>query len=139
MAFSLQIYMRSKSKSVLLLSTHTSEHLLFTSSLHDFSHHLSPPPVAVLVFRDEEDGVLVAKETVMEKRKVQEAVSEWQAEKRRRVEDGEEEVGGDADDEDVQDVQVCYDMLPIASFLLLMTRHDGCVLCFRFKQIRSCL
>ena len=42
----------------------------------------------------------------MEKRKVQEAVSEWQAEKRRRLEDGEEEAGGDADDEDVQDVQV---------------------------------
>lgn len=47
-----------------------------------------------------------------EKRKVQEAVLEWQAEKRRRVEDGEEEEGG-ADDEDVQDVQVqlvCYSM-----------------------------
>ncbi|CAM9430475.1 unnamed protein product [Pylaiella littoralis] len=55
-------------------------------------------------YRDEEDGVLVAKEAVTEKRKVQEAVLEWQAEKRRRVEDGEEEEGG-ADDEDVQDVQ----------------------------------
>lgn len=42
----------------------------------------------------------------MEKRKVQEAVSEWQAEKRRRVEDGEEGAEGDANDEDVQDVQV---------------------------------
>lgn len=62
----------------------------------------------ILPVRDEEDGVLVAKEAVMEKRKVQEAVSAWQAEKRRRVEDGEEEEGGEggADDEDVQDVQV---------------------------------
>lgn len=56
--------------------------------------------------RDEEDGILVAKEAVMEKRKVEEAVSDWQAEKRRRIEDGEEGVGGDGDDEDVQDVQV---------------------------------
>lgn len=56
-------------------------------------------------YRDEEDGILVAKEAAMEKRKVQEAVSAWQAEKRRRVEDGEKEEGG-ADDEDVQDVQV---------------------------------
>lgn len=58
--------------------------------------------------RDEEDGVLVAKEGEMEKRKVQEAVAEWQAEKRRRVEDGEEEADGDDDDEDVQDVQVRF-------------------------------
>lgn len=58
------------------------------------------------VRRDEEDGILVAKEAAMEKRKVQQAVAEWQAEKRRRVEDGEEGVGGDANEEDVQDVQV---------------------------------
>lgn len=56
----------------------------------------------------------------MEKRKVQEAVAEWQAEKRRRMEDGEEEVGGDADDEDVQDVQVRVCFGSMLSFLSLM-------------------
>lgn len=55
--------------------------------------------------RDEEDGILVAKEAVAEKRKVEEAVAKWKAEKRRREEDGEEQPG-EADDEDVQDVQV---------------------------------
>lgn len=54
--------------------------------------------------RDEEDGILVSKEAAMEKRKVQEAVMEWQDLKRRRMEDGADE--GDVDDEDVQDVQV---------------------------------
>lgn len=52
----------------------------------------------------------------MEKRKVQEAVAEWQAEKRRRVEDGEEEAG-EADDDDVEDVQVClhdYTFTPLS-------------------------
>lgn len=58
------------------------------------------------VRRDEEDGILVAKEAIMEKRKVQQAVGEWEAKKRQRVEDGEEGVEGDADEEDVQDVQV---------------------------------
>lgn len=57
----------------------------------------------------------------MEKRKVQSAVSEWQAEKRRRLEDGEEEVGGDADDEDVQDVQVRVEHPP----LRLVVRQQG--------------
>lgn len=47
----------------------------------------------------------MAKEAVVEKRKVEEAVAEWQAAKRRREEDGEEEPEN-ADDEDVQDVQV---------------------------------
>ncbi len=59
----------------------------------------------------------------MEKRKVQEAVAEWQAEKRRRVEDGEEEeVGGDADDEDVQDVQVrvCFPKHVVSPVLIEM-------------------
>lgn len=82
------------------------------------------------LFRDEEDGVLVAKEAVMEKRKVQSAVSEWQAEKRRRLEDGEEEVGGDADDEDVQDVQVRVEHPPwcvglMVAFCLLVVRQKG--------------
>lgn len=55
--------------------------------------------------RDEEDGVLVEKESTMEKEKVQEAMVAWRARKRQREEDGEGEVE-DAD-EDVQDVQVC--------------------------------
>lgn len=41
----------------------------------------------------------------MEKRKVQEAVTEWLDLKRRRMEDGADEGEGDVDDEDVQDVQ----------------------------------
>lgn len=41
----------------------------------------------------------------MEKQKIQEAVAEWRAEKRRRDED----VDQDGDDEDVQDVQVRSD------------------------------
>lgn len=57
--------------------------------------------------------MLVAKEGEMEKRKVQEAVAEWQAEKRRRVEDGEEADGEEDDDEDVQDVQVRFFFLRI--------------------------
>lgn len=56
--------------------------------------------------RDEEDGILVSKEAAMEKRKVQEAVTEWHDLKRRRMEDGADEGEGDVDDEDVQDVQV---------------------------------
>lgn len=85
------------------------------------------------LFRDEEDGVLVAKEGEMEKRKVQEAAAEWQAEKRRRVEDG-EEVDGDGDDEDVQDVQVCVFVLVFrrlfaaylhTSFPLSLPGHAG--------------
>lgn len=47
----------------------------------------------------------MAKEAFAEKRKVEEAVAEWKAEKRRREEDGEEQPE-EADDEDVQDVQV---------------------------------
>ncbi|CAM9438833.1 unnamed protein product [Discosporangium mesarthrocarpum] len=57
-------------------------------------------------YRDEEDGVLVAKEAIMEKRKIEEAEEEWRAEKRRREEEGEERgedtVGGESEDEDVQ-------------------------------------
>ena len=60
--------------------------------------------------------MLVAKEGEMEKRKVQEAVAEWQAEKRRRVEDGEEVDGDDDDDdEDVQDVQVRLSFFSLCS------------------------
>lgn len=53
----------------------------------------------------------------MEKRKVQQAVAEWEAEKRQRIEDGEEGVEGDADEEDVQDVQVQYMHLPGTSMI----------------------
>lgn len=60
----------------------------------------------------------------MEKRKVEEAVAEWQAEKRRRVEDGEEEVGGEADDDDVEDVQVCTVHL-YTSLLVVFSAPDG--------------
>lgn len=55
--------------------------------------------------RDEEDGILVAKEAVMEKRKLEDAVKAWEARKRRRDEDGGQKQE-DTDDEDVQDVQV---------------------------------
>lgn len=54
----------------------------------------------------------------MEKRKVQQAVAEWQAEKRRRVEDGEEGMEGHADEEDVQDVQVQYTAVVHALYLV---------------------
>lgn len=74
--------------------------------------------------RDEEDGVLVAKEGEMEKRKVQETVAEWQAEKRRRVEDG-EEVDGDGDDEDVQDVQVRFFFFVFFLFFFLRSCARG--------------
>lgn len=48
----------------------------------------------------------MAKEAEVEKRRIQEAVTEWESEKRRRVQDGETNV--DDDEEDMQDVQVQY-------------------------------
>lgn len=48
----------------------------------------------------------MAKEAEVEKRRIQEAVTEWESEKRRRVQDGEANV--DDDEEDMQDVQVQY-------------------------------
>lgn len=61
----------------------------------------------LLFIRDEEDGILLAKEAVMENIKIEEAVKQWKAAKRQREEDGEEQPE-DADDEDVQDVQVRF-------------------------------
>ena len=46
----------------------------------------------------------MAKEAVVEKRRIEEAVSEWEAEKRRKIQDGEQVV--EDDDDDVEDVQV---------------------------------
>lgn len=82
------------------------------------------------VNRDEEDGILVAKEAIMEKRKVQQAVEEWEAEKRQRIEDGEEGVEGGADEEDVQDVQVQYMHVPGTS--MIQPQY------YPFREARAC-
>lgn len=61
----------------------------------------------------------MAKEAEVEKRRIQEAVSEWEAEKRRRVQDGEATVD---DDEDMQDVQVQYKIWRLTSLFRFQGR-----------------
>lgn len=65
----------------------------------------------------------MAKEAEVEKRRIQEAVSEWEAEKRRRVQDGEAD-DDDDDEEDMQDVQVQYRIRrPPSLFCFMALQH----------------